>query len=221
MIGSKALSWSCPASAAMVTVRSLPMTSKATWLTTSGMTGLTLPGMMLEPACTAGRLISLKPARGPEDSSRRSLQIFDSFTATRLSTPDSWTKAPASWVASTRSRRGHQRDAGDLRSSRARAAGSRGGALSAGADRGAAEVDLVQQRRASLEPVLVLAERDRVGAELLAQGHRHGVLQLGAADLEHVGELGGLAANACAQRAHASSSSARRRRCRAILIAVG
>ena len=102
MIGSKALSCSCPASAAMVTVRSLPITSKATWLTTSGMTGFTLPGMMLEPACTGGRLISPKPARGPEDSSRRSLQIFDSFTAVRLVTPDSWTKAPTSEVASMR-----------------------------------------------------------------------------------------------------------------------
>ena len=63
MIGSKALSWSWPASAAMVTVTSLPITSKAIWLTTSGMTGLTLPGMMLDPACTAGRLISPSPAR--------------------------------------------------------------------------------------------------------------------------------------------------------------
>lgn len=80
----------------MVMVTSLPMTSKATWLTTSGITGLTLPGMMLEPACTGGRLISLRPARGPEDSSRRSLQLFDSFTAIRLSTPDIWTKAPQS-----------------------------------------------------------------------------------------------------------------------------
>ena len=79
MIGSNALSCSCPPSAAKLTVTSLPMTSKATWLTTSGITGLTLPGMMLEPACTGGRLISPNPARGPLDSSRRSLQVFDSF----------------------------------------------------------------------------------------------------------------------------------------------
>ena len=102
MIGSKALSWSCPASAAMVMVTSLPMTSKATWLTTSGMTGLTLPGMMDDPACTGGRLISLRPARGPEDSSRRSLQLLESLTAMRLRTPDICTNAPQSWVASTR-----------------------------------------------------------------------------------------------------------------------
>ena len=42
--------------------------------------------MIEEPACTGGRRISLKPERGPDDSSRRSLQIFDSFTAMRFST---------------------------------------------------------------------------------------------------------------------------------------
>ena len=61
------------------------------------------PGMMLEPAWTAGSRISARPARGPDESSRRSLQIFDSLTAMRLRTPESWTKAPTSWVASTRS----------------------------------------------------------------------------------------------------------------------
>ena len=35
----------------------------------------------------------------------------------------------------------------------------------------------------------VLADHDREGAELLAERHRHGVLQLGAADLQHVGEF--------------------------------
>ena len=79
--GSKTLSWSCPLSAAIETVRSLPITRKQTMLTTSGMTGLTLPGMIEEPGCLAGRLISRSPQRGPEDSSRRSLQTFDSLMA--------------------------------------------------------------------------------------------------------------------------------------------
>jgi hypothetical protein len=96
MTGSNALSWSCPPSAAIATVTSLPMTWNATWLTTSGMTGFTLPGMMLDPAWTAGRLISFRPARGPDESNRRSLQILESLTATRLSVPDSCTKAPQS-----------------------------------------------------------------------------------------------------------------------------
>ena len=83
--------WSWPASAAKVTVASLPITSKAIWFTTSGITGLTLPGMIDEPGCNCGRLISLKPARGPEARRRRSLQIFESLTAVRLMTPESWT----------------------------------------------------------------------------------------------------------------------------------
>ena len=66
------------------------------------MTGFTLPGMMEEPACTAGKRISPKPARGPLESRRRSLQILDSLTATRFSTPENKTNAPMSEVASMR-----------------------------------------------------------------------------------------------------------------------
>ena len=57
---------------------------------------------MLDPACTGGRLISFSPARGPEESKRRSLQILDTLTAIRLSTPENWTKDPGSWLASMR-----------------------------------------------------------------------------------------------------------------------
>ena len=39
---------------------------------------------------------------------------------------------------------------------------------------------------ASVEALLVLGEHHRVGAELLAQRHGHGVLQLGAPHLQHV-----------------------------------
>ncbi|CAB4563940.1 unannotated protein [freshwater metagenome] len=103
MIGSKALSCNCPPSAAAVTVASAPMMAKATWLTASGITGFTLPGIIDEPACRAGKLISPKPAWGPLDSRRRSLQILESFTAARLSVPESVIKTPASLVASMRS----------------------------------------------------------------------------------------------------------------------
>ena len=82
------LSCSCPAEAASVTVRSRPITRKPTWFTTSGITGLTLPGMIEEPGCICGRLISWKPQRGPEASIRRSLQILVSFADVRFSTPD-------------------------------------------------------------------------------------------------------------------------------------
>ena len=91
MTGSITLSCNWPADAASVTVRSRPMTRKPVWLTTSGMTGLTLPGMIDEPGCICGRLISLRPQRGPEASSRMSLQILVSLTEVRLRTPESST----------------------------------------------------------------------------------------------------------------------------------
>ena len=50
---------------------------------------------------------------------------------------------------------------------------------------------LISQIRAtaSLQPLLILAEHYRIGGELLAQRHRHRVLQLGAAHLDDVAEL--------------------------------
>ena len=96
------LSCSWPASAANVTVRSFPITRKQIWFTTSGITGFTLPGMMLEPGCIGGKLISFRPQRGPLESKRRSLHIFESFTARRFRADEYITDEPASGVASTR-----------------------------------------------------------------------------------------------------------------------
>jgi hypothetical protein len=56
MIGSKALSCSCPPSTAMDTVTSAPATEYATWDTASGMTGLTLPGMIDDPGLAGGQI---------------------------------------------------------------------------------------------------------------------------------------------------------------------
>ena len=72
-------------------VASLPMTCAQTMSVASGRTGLTLPGMMLDPGCRSGRLISPRPVRGPDPIQRRSLQIFVRLTATVRSAPDSST----------------------------------------------------------------------------------------------------------------------------------
>ena len=80
----------------MVTVRSFPTTAKAIWLITSGITGLTLPGIIDDPACLGGRFISSKPARGPLLRSLRSFDVFESFTAILLRTPETVTNTPAS-----------------------------------------------------------------------------------------------------------------------------
>ena len=44
-------------------------------LSISAITGLTLPGILLEPGCTAGNRISSRPVAGPEDMRRKSFAI--------------------------------------------------------------------------------------------------------------------------------------------------
>ena len=67
------------------------MTCAATIAVASGITGFTLPGMMLLPGCSAGRAISPRPASGPLFIQRRSLAIFMRLTASTFSCPDSST----------------------------------------------------------------------------------------------------------------------------------
>ncbi len=74
----------CPAT---LIVTSLPSTCAAAIATDSAITGLTLPGMIDEPGCTAGSSISPIPARGPEPSQRISLAIFSRLTAIVFSAP--------------------------------------------------------------------------------------------------------------------------------------
>ena len=45
-------------------------------------------GIIEEPACISGRLISFNPQRGPDESKRKSLQILDNLTAVRFTAPE-------------------------------------------------------------------------------------------------------------------------------------
>ncbi len=65
-----------------------PATWQATWMTDSQITGLTLPGMMELPGCTAGRISSPNPHRGPEPSRRTSEAILPRVVATPRSAPE-------------------------------------------------------------------------------------------------------------------------------------
>ncbi len=136
------LSSKLPLAPAQATAASLPTTCAHTIRVASGSTGLTLPGMMLDPGWRSGRWISASPVVGPDDSQRRSLQILVRPTAIVRSTPDSstsesrvpcaskWLRASVnSCPVSPRQRRDH----------RGREAG-RG--VDAGADGGAAEGEL-------------------------------------------------------------------------------
>ena len=189
MVGSKALSCSCPPSEASVTVRSLPMTRNATWLTTSGITGLTLPGMIDEPACTAGRRISPKP--GPRPARQQSQVVADLRELDGDALEQAGEQHERAHVGGRLDQvagehhllPGHVRQLLD---------GERGIArvgVDAGADRGRAEIDLTEEARELVQPGDVLLHGGVEGVELLAERHRHRVLQLRAPHLEDVAEL--------------------------------
>ena len=91
--GMRTLSSNWPCRPPTVIAVSLPITCALTCSTTSGITGLTLPGMIDEPFCSSGRNSSPMPARGPEPISARSLAILVSETAITFSAPDSSTSA--------------------------------------------------------------------------------------------------------------------------------
>ncbi len=82
--------WPCMPPTAIAA--SFPITWAATCVTTSGITGFTLPGMIDEPFWSSGRKISARPARGPEPMKRRSFAIFVRLTASVLSAPDTSTR---------------------------------------------------------------------------------------------------------------------------------
>ena len=91
--GNITLSWKLPLWPAMDTAWCRPMTCAQTMHSASGITGLTLPGMIEDPGCSAGNSISPKPASGPEFIQRRSLPSFINATASALSCPDSSTRS--------------------------------------------------------------------------------------------------------------------------------
>ncbi len=107
--------------------------------------------------------------------------------------------------------RGDQGQAGDVGEVAAGRFGVAGGGVETGADRGRAEVDLVDQLEGLREPAAVLVEHDGEGGELLPECHRHGVLQLGAAHLQHVAELDGLAGEGVLEDGHGVEQAAHRR----------
>ncbi len=91
--GIAVLSWKAEVVAPIVTAASNPTTWQQAWMTASGITGLTLPGMMLDPGWTAGNVISARPALGPDPIQRRSLQTFITEIAMTRKTPEISTKA--------------------------------------------------------------------------------------------------------------------------------
>ena len=93
------LSWKLPDCPATAIAASSPITCAAIMATASGITGFTLPGMMLLPGCSAGNVSSARPASGPLFIQRRSLAIFMSATASVRSWPENSTAASCDPIA--------------------------------------------------------------------------------------------------------------------------
>src|SRR2546421_7044579 len=91
--GSITFSSNCPAWAANATVESFPIILKQIIFMHSARDGFTLPGIIEEPACTAGMLISDKPATGPDAINLMSFEILPISTAKFLSVDDRFATA--------------------------------------------------------------------------------------------------------------------------------
>ena len=145
--GTKTFSSKWPCMPPTVIATSLPITCAATCVTTSGMTGLTLPGMIELPFWSSGSAISARPARGPEPMKRMSFAIFVSETATVFSAPEASTMPSRAACASNGSAGGEIVEAGLLAEDRAHALRELRVRVEAGADGGAAERDLAEARQ--------------------------------------------------------------------------
>mgnify|MGYP003693621371 CR=1 FL=1 len=163
---------------------------RATIVIASACVGLTLPGMIDEPGSFSGRASSPRPLRGPEPSQRRSLAIFIRGSGERRSAPLAITRS--SWAASAANLLAAETNGRPVSSAILRRDGlaEAGGRVEPGADRGAADREGAEARRASRSiRAEVGVELGDVAGELLAERERHRVLQVGAADLHDVVEL--------------------------------
>ena len=67
---------------------SFPITCAETCITISGITGLTLPGIIEEPGCNAGIINSFSPETGPLPIHLISFAILNIDTANAFKQPD-------------------------------------------------------------------------------------------------------------------------------------
>ena len=187
--GLNTLSSKLPIEPAIAVAVSLPSTCTQTIVSASDCVGFTLPGMIDEPGSFSGSSSSPSPARGPEPSQRMSLAIFMRLTASVRTAPLANTRSSCDASAANLLRGRRERQPGDLRDLRRGALGELGVRVQAGADRGAADRELVEALDRDLDALDVGVELGDVAGELLAERERHRVLQVGAADLDDVREL--------------------------------
>ena len=165
-------------------VASLPTIRAATIVRLSTITGLTLPGMMLDPGCVSGSASSARPARGPIPISRTSEAIFHRDSAIVRSAP--WAAIGTSSVAWAWKWFGVSRTSSPVRPARrARPERELRVGVHSGPDGRAAEWHRQQldlRRASAADRFLDLAG---VATELLAEADRRGVLEVRPAGLDH------------------------------------
>src|SRR6266571_3025238 len=147
--------------------------------------------MIEEPGCTAGSVISDNPARGPMLSRRRSFAIFPSSIASRRMALEYASTSPA--LRDAEQVRGRlQRETGITREVGDNRFPVLVAGIQPGADCGGADVQFLQLLRRPRDIVGPATEAFGVPAELLTERHRHRILEMGAAGLEHSGKRVGL-----------------------------
>ena len=165
---------------------SLPITWAQTMVSASHWVGLTLPGMIELPGSLAGRSSSPRPQRGPEPSRRTSLAIFIRRAGERpqraagVRRRRRGRRGPRSWL-----RRGDEGEAGHLGDGCHRQLAETGVGVEPGADRGAAQGELVEAGERGARPGACRLDLARPAADLLTEGQRDRVHEVGAADLDH------------------------------------
>ncbi|KAI1698396.1 hypothetical protein Ddc_19120 [Ditylenchus destructor] len=176
--GSITLSWKLPDWPATVIAASCPMTWAQTMVTASGITGLTLPGMMDEPGCSACSSISASP---PADRSSSSAGRWRSHQRHRH----------ALERARQRHRRVLRRQRGEEVRRRTEAQAGEGGQLlaeaarevrmrvDAGAHRGAALRELAHRRQQRTQLRAPRVHLRQPAAQFLTQAQRHRVIRWG------------------------------------------
>ena len=83
-------------------------------------------------------------------------------------------------------RRGHERQAGELRDLRDGRLGEPRRGVDAGADRGAPEREVIDVAERILDAFEIVGEHSRIARPFLAERERRRVLHVGAADLDDV-----------------------------------
>ena len=145
--------------------------------------------MIDDPGWRSGRLISPRPARGPEPIQRRSFAIFVRLMAMVRSCPESSTSASrAPWASkwSRASVSGRPVAAGHLADDSPAETGRR---VDAGPDRRSPEGQLGHAGQRGPQPFDAHADLRGVAAELLAERDRRRVHEVRPPGLDDVGEL--------------------------------